>query len=184
MEQHVFRDRGAPDFIPTALAQHYTDMDTGERYLSAGTSTVADWGTPIVTKEDLEKRILQYSGQQGTGGGVANVAVKDVVNVGQRAVVSPSANAGKMVLITDGTGKNTDYLIDLTATAALEIGAEIRVFNNTTVNAQVLATTDLITYAFNAASAKIRPKGVAVAKYIGNQAGKNKWLIYGDLVGV
>ena len=186
MEQHVLRGRGAPDKVPTAFCQHYIDMNTDEQYISNGTSTLEDWGTPLIEKKVLETRLLQFAAESGGGigqGTILEVAVQDINLVGQRAVIDPSLSAGKMAHITDLTDLNKDYLIDLTASKAMGLGLELRVFNDTDVFAQILGTTDLVKYALAGASAKIRPLGVATIKLLSVTAGKNTWLVYGDLVG-
>lgn len=41
--KHVFKGNGAPTGAPTALGQHYIDLDTGTHYNSVGTTSADDW---------------------------------------------------------------------------------------------------------------------------------------------
>lgn len=45
--QHTDQGTGAPSSIPPSVGAHYTDLSTGDQYLSHGTSSPADWGRPL-----------------------------------------------------------------------------------------------------------------------------------------
>lgn len=45
--QHTDQGNGAPSSIPPSIGAHYTDLSTGDQYISHGTGSPADWGRPL-----------------------------------------------------------------------------------------------------------------------------------------
>ncbi|QMV62777.1 hypothetical protein VUJ49_22675 [Pseudomonas berkeleyensis] len=49
--QHIFKGNGAPTDVPQSLAAHYIDEDTGDQYLSTGTTNATDWRLAVQVSE-------------------------------------------------------------------------------------------------------------------------------------
>lgn len=49
MSLHIIKSTSAPAVAPTELNQHFLNTSNGDRYISSGTATVNDWGSPLGT---------------------------------------------------------------------------------------------------------------------------------------
>jgi len=74
MAQHVFFGTTAPATAPTAIGQHYIDTVAKKTYISAGTSSSADWKLATDTDTGITQLTGDVTAGPGSGSQVATLA--------------------------------------------------------------------------------------------------------------
>jgi len=183
MEQHLYKGRGAPDFIPPELNAHYVDLNTKEVYMAGGTSIVDDWGTPLITKSVLQTALTNFANEMSSDNApIVEVKVKNIVNRGRYATLDPELHAGRFVIITADT--DDAFKIEIVPSNVLHLGQTIGVYNSTDASPVIDTYNCQVAYALNNSQQEFKPGAVADIRLIKVNAELPYYLVSGQLEGI
>lgn len=185
MKQHIHRGRGEPVDPPPYLLAHYVDLNTGETYISRGTSYKEDWGSPILDKATLVSILNEFEEDLSKGEGLSSIVELIVTEIDGRRIVKVDVPlyAGRFISITDPTNSEDSYEIVpvIPYNETIRMGMELKLFNNTITEPTITHETDIMMISGSIPIApSIQIKGVVTIKHVAVLGDKRRWLIYGD----
>lgn len=183
MEQHLYKGRGAPDFVPPELNAHYVDLNTKEVYVAGGTSIVGDWGTPLITKTAMHQALTDFANAMSSNNApVVEVKVQNIAGRGRYATLDPELHAGRFVIITADT--NDAFKIEIVPSNVLQLGQTIGLYNSTDVATVIDTYNCQVAYALNNSAQAFNPGAVADIRLIKVNAELPYYLVSGQLEGI
>jgi hypothetical protein len=167
MKQHLFRGRGAPDFVPTGYSHLYLDTISMEHWLSIGNSTVSDWVGPFATVATVQKAIDDYAAgiDDLTDKVVLYVEVVNYANRGRYITIDPTIHAGKFLIIKDPDNRpDLGFKVEIVPSGRTHLGSQIWVYNDTPKITSLDNYNCMVNYPLGQTNKNLEPKGVMIVR--------------------
>lgn len=184
MKQHLFRGRGAPDFVPSGYSHVYLDTINMQHWISIGNSTAEDWSGPFVTEADVQKALNDYiSGIDDLARKVIQyVDVVDYPTRGRFITIDPAIHAGKFLIARDlDLRPDIGFKIEIVPSSTVRLGSQIWLLNGTSKDTSLDNYNCFVNYPLGMVDTKLEPKGVMVVRPIDINLEMFTYLITGTL---